>query len=153
MQYLRDEMLDCLRICNTSYTVWAIITCQALLRGPFPRQKWRYYLRGLQTSRICRFLFLTPSDINRRSLGPPGKKLWNASTPSRTPPRERREPSRVSFSDSLLSRRFCKYAKTHRSYCIFRYNRAYGLECFIFLDTELTQDQHQVLRMEEEEQH
>ena len=54
--------------------------------------------------------------------------------PSRTPPRERREPYRVSFSDSLLSRRFCKCAKTHRSYCIFNYKRPNGRECFVNLD-------------------
>ena len=55
MQYLRDEMLDCLWICNTSHTIWAILTCQALLRGPFPRKKKRYDLRWLAKIDILPF--------------------------------------------------------------------------------------------------
>ena len=39
MQYPRCEMLGSSCFCNTSHTVWPIMTCQALLRGPFPRQK------------------------------------------------------------------------------------------------------------------
>ena len=39
-------MIDVLWIRNTSRMIWAILTCQALLRGPFPRNKWRYYFRG-----------------------------------------------------------------------------------------------------------
>ena len=40
MQYLWDEMLDISCFCNTSYTIWTILTCQALRRGPFPPPKW-----------------------------------------------------------------------------------------------------------------
>jgi hypothetical protein len=40
MQYLWDEMLDISCFCNTSHTIWTILTCQALRRGPFPPPKW-----------------------------------------------------------------------------------------------------------------
>ena len=40
MQYLWDEMLDISCFCNTSNTIWTILTCQALRRGPFPPPKW-----------------------------------------------------------------------------------------------------------------
>ena len=39
-------MLDFLWICNTSHVIWSILTCQALVRKPFPRQKGRYYFGG-----------------------------------------------------------------------------------------------------------
>ena len=45
MQYVRYEMLDVLWCCNTFRMDWAILTCHALLRRPFPRHKLRYYLR------------------------------------------------------------------------------------------------------------
>ena len=40
----------------------------------------------LHTSRFCRFLFKTPSDVIRRPLGLPSGGLLASWTPSRTPP-------------------------------------------------------------------
>ena len=72
----------------------------------------------LQISRFCRFLFRTPCGAIWRCLALPSGGFLKTSASFRPLRRERREPSGVSFSDSLLSRRFCKCAKTHRSYSI-----------------------------------
>ena len=72
MQYLRDEMLGFLWICNTSHIIWAILTCQALLRGSFPRQKWRYCLRGVAKIEILQLplpdAFRHQSEVSGASL-------------------------------------------------------------------------------------
>ena len=72
MQYLWDEMLDVLWICNTSCMIWAILTCQALLRGPFPRQKGRYYFRRVANNEILQLplpdAFRHQSEVSGASL-------------------------------------------------------------------------------------
>ena len=72
MRYLWDEMLDVLWICNTSHMIWAILTCQALLRRPFPFQKRRYYLRGVANIEILPFplqdAFRHQSEVSWASL-------------------------------------------------------------------------------------
>ena len=90
MQYLPDEMLDCLWICNTSHTFWAILTCQALLRGPFPRQKWRYCLRGVAKIEILQLplpdAFRHQSEVSGASLEKHVKHLDSFSdAPKRAP--------------------------------------------------------------------
>ena len=46
----------------------------------------------LQKSVFCRFLFQTPSDVIRRSVGLPSGGLLAAWTPSRTPPESAESP-------------------------------------------------------------
>ena len=79
IQYLQCQMLHVAYFCNISHALWAILksilTCQALLRGAFPRQNSAIRLEVLQTLEKRRFLFKTPSDFIRRSLGLPSGGL------------------------------------------------------------------------------
>ena len=75
MQYLLYGMNDACCFCSTSCMISPILKRQALLRGPLPRQKWRYALKDVANIVILpsplQDAFRSHSEVSLASFGRP----------------------------------------------------------------------------------
>ena len=130
-------MLDFACICNTSHMIWAIITSLALLRGPFPRQKGRYYFRGVAKFEILQLplpdAFRHQSEVSGASLEKTFEYLESFSdAPKRAP----RAVSGLVFQLPTFPA-ILQMCQNVQEYCIVKKKRPNGRECFVFLDIEM----------------